>query len=265
LDNFSSEVVTYHIAANYLYGVTNSATKHDINSFLLVNLAFKGDWRGVLRQLGKSWKDKLQDPHWYMETILSIGGAAMAAETRAVMATEQVTAGQAVARQAGKLLVEGEPSAAVVIGKNGMPDSLVARIEVDAMKRTVTYHVSGMNTMEASGETLVESGKSAARAAHREALVQSAQAAQREGSKTFVVYGEMCNANGQAHMKKLFTSMGEPGTYEVLKRGGEQLPNIKFKLKVDAVLKNNPPPPTPGNGFPGAQIGARNANRSDSR
>ena len=42
-----------------------------------------------------------------------------------------------------------------------MPDSLVARIEVDAMKRTVTYHVSGMNTMEASGETLVESGKSA--------------------------------------------------------------------------------------------------------
>src|SRR5262245_7375029 len=137
LDNFSSEVVTYHIAANYLYGVTNSATKHDINSFLLVNLAFKGDWRGVLRQLGKSWKDKLQDPHWYMETILAVGGAAMAAEARAAgiqkIATDQgwkaVPPGKAIAQKAGQMLLEGEPSVSVVVGKNGMPDSLLARIE----------------------------------------------------------------------------------------------------------------------------------------
>jgi hypothetical protein len=240
LDQFCSEVVTYHIAANYLYGVTNSATKHDINSFKLVDLAFKGDWRGVIRQLGKSWKDKLQDPYWYMENILAWGGVAMAAEARAAGA---LSPGQAIAREAGKQILEGEPSAAVTVGKNGMPDSLLARIEVDPIKKTVTYHVSGLNAIDATTGSVKGTGESVAKAAHREALIQSAQAAQREGAKTFVVYGEMCNPNGMSHMKNLFNKMGEPGTFEVLKRGGEALPNVKFKLRAEAVLNSQPKPP----------------------
>src|SRR5262249_56246480 len=121
--------------------------------------------------------------------------------------------------------------------------------EVDPIKKTVTYHVSGLNAMDEAGVSVKAAGESVAKAAHREALIQSAQAAQREGAKTFVVYGEMCNPNGMTHMKNLFNKMGEPGTFEIIKRGGESLPNVKFKLRADAVLGSQPKPP-PVSGLP---------------
>ena len=73
----------------------------------------------------------------------------------------------------------------------------------------------------------------------------------------------MCNANGQAHLKKLFTTMGEPGTFEVIKRGSDALPNIKFQLKVDAVLEaSKASAPTFNGGVVAAGAGAVASNRS---
>ncbi len=80
LDLFASKVELYHIAANFFFGVTNTASIHEINQYKLLQLMQRGDYKGALRQWGRSWLDALQDPLWWMQAA---GSTVAAAEARA--------------------------------------------------------------------------------------------------------------------------------------------------------------------------------------
>jgi hypothetical protein len=234
LDQFASKVEIYHIAANFFFGATNTASLHEINQYKLLQLMVKGEYKAALKQWGRGWLDALQDPLWWMQAGLSTVAAAESPAARAAAAKELGPAtaqeARAMARAAGKEAFENG-AGGVVIGKFGEPNSLFSRIETTGGR--VTYRVTGIVAKDGMDNAAAVS----ARAAHREMIVQAAETAKRLGQTEFTMVGEQAGPNFVNHANKLAKVLGPPDAVRIVPRG--PVPNCEVRLNVDAVLRDN--------------------------
>jgi Domain of unknown function (DUF4157) len=78
LDTFIDSNFLLMVAAGNFFGLTGQVKPYEVSSYQVGALALRGDLQGAIQALGRSWVQALQDPNWWMQTILATSGALVA-------------------------------------------------------------------------------------------------------------------------------------------------------------------------------------------
>lgn len=230
LDAFGQNLSYYVTAAESIYGVSNGVSIHELNMFRMLQLVRAGDIAAILRHLGNSWLDALQDPLWWLQvgTTVAAAGGGRVVSRKAPIPSEAVVQ----ARQAGADAAKNGYGW-IKIGGFMDPDSINGRLMIDGNK--VTYTITGINATDSVTNAVKASGQSVAKVAHREMLNQAAQNARRLGVPEFTVVGEQACPNFVEHINRLGAQGGVPGSFRQFK-AGPGFPNVEARFQVDKFL-----------------------------
>jgi hypothetical protein len=95
LDTFISHNFAFMVAAGNFFGFTGQPAKYEVTSAQMGYLFLKGDFRGALSALGRSWVQAFQNPNWWMQAIgATAGGLAAGPETVAGSEIESTAAAE---------------------------------------------------------------------------------------------------------------------------------------------------------------------------
>jgi hypothetical protein len=212
MERFRSQLEFLMIVAGNFYGFASEPSRYAVDTAQIGHLVMKGDLKGAIRTLGKSWMAALRDPNWYLQAIPATAGGLLAQAARrevgaaagtAVAATNSsANAAEAAAASSTEAVVvenAAAKGAQTSTGAASAPGGAGAKVTPDPSKSQAAVAEAAVSHEAAAGGTQVAEDAAQLEARFR---AQAEALEQADGGHSLVRHGPgVADADLEARIK----------------------------------------------------------------